>query len=274
MATNQQKLDARAKREAATKAAQAKEKRNKQLQILAGVVFAALVAVVLVVVIGGGGGSSTKAETGTPEAVEKGDVAGVAETKTLLTGVEQNGLTIGKKDAPIQVLEFIDVQCPFCRDHQLDVQPKLVTELVKSGEAKITLAPIALPMMGPDSEAGRTVLARLADKDKAWDFANLFFFNQGNEGVGYVTDAYLKGLVGAIPGTTPADASRDNDEATTKKLDEVDRWQDELGVTGTPSFFVGKTGTDIADFEQVESSGPDASEAIIAKVRELSGEDQ
>lgn len=276
MASNDKKQEARAKRQAAEQAAAAKAKRNKQLQIFAGVVFAALVVVVLIVVIGGSGksGNETTAGTqvGTPEAVEQGDVAGVQETKDMLAGLPQNGLTLGEKDAPVQIIEFVDLQCPFCKDHQLDVQPKIINDVVKTGKAKITLAPIAF--LGPDSTDGRVVLARMAGKDKAWDFVNLWYWNQGNEGTGYATDAYIKGLLAKIPGTSAADVDREPDAEITKRLDEVDTWQKDLKVSSTPTFYVGKTGTDPATFEQVDAGGPDASSAIIDKVNELSGQGQ
>lgn len=263
MATTDKKQDARKKREAAQKAAEAKAKRNKQLQILAGVIFAALIVVVLVVVIAGGDKGS---KGGDAE-----NITGADQTAQLLDGIPQNGLTLGQKDAPVQIVEFIDLQCPHCQNHQLDVQPKVINELVKSGEAKLTLAPIAF--LGPDSEDGRVVLARLAGQDKAWNFANLWYLNAGTEGSGYATDEWIGGLLKAIPSDNPAeDGEREADPETQKTLDEVDRWQEKLRVSSTPTFFVGKTGTDVTDFEEVEASDKVA-EDLATKVREIQGQE-
>jgi protein-disulfide isomerase len=248
MATNDQKKQAREKREQAQAAATAAQRRNRNIQLLVGAVLAAIAVVILVIIISGG------KDTPDSGAAKGGDVKGVAETKALLDGVEKDGFTLGKASAPVTIVEFLDVQCPFCRDHQLDEQPKVINELVKTGKARLTAQPVALPQMGEDSEAGRVVAARLAQQDKAWDFLNLFYFNQGNEATGYVTDEYLKKLVAAIPGTSPADAAREPDEKVSASLAKVDELSKQLGMTGTPSFAIGKTGDPASTYKLITLS--------------------
>lgn len=251
MANNDQKSAARARREAATSAAEAAAKRNKNLQILAGVIFAALVLVIGVALFSGGTGSADKGGLASGD-----DIAGVEETKQLFDGVRQQGLTIGDKDAPVTIIEFIDVQCPFCRDSFLDELPAVVGGLVRTGEVKIRLAPLALQMMGEDSEAGRAVMMRLSHEGLAWNFANLFFFNQGVEGTGYVTNKFLEQLVTALPGTTAAMAQpRTPDERDIDTLTEIEQLAQDIGVTGTPSYAIGASGTDPAEFEHVPVTG-------------------
>jgi protein-disulfide isomerase len=255
MANNaDQKNQARIKREEVQAQAEAVAKRNKMLQILAGVVFAAVVVVIAVVII--------KSSTTDKTAADGSDVQGVATTNALLKGIPQNGLTIGDKDAPITIIEFIDVQCPFCKANQIDHQPTVIKELVKTGKAQLRLAPVALPMMGEDSEAGRTVAVRLAEQNKGWAFLNLFYLNQGDERTGYVTETYLKSLIKAAGGDPSTQASRTPTEAEAAKLKEIDDLSAKLNVTGTPSFAIGKTGADPSTYKLVQVQ--DAQELIDA----------
>ena len=248
MANNDQKSQARAKREAAQAAADARAKRSRNLQILAGVIFAAIAVVILVVAFSGGKGDSDAPDP------KSSEVAGVEETKNLFAGVDQRGLTIGDADAPVTVLEFVDVQCPFCRDSFLDGLPAVINDHVKTGKIKLRLMPIALQMMGEDSEAGRAVLLRMARQNKGWNFANLFYFNQGTEATGYVTADYLNKLVKAAGGQ-PADAKRTPDPEDEKTIQEIDQVAEDIGVQGTPAYAVGKSGTDPAGYELVPVTG-------------------
>jgi protein-disulfide isomerase len=251
--TADQKSQARAKREAAQAAADAAAKRNRNLQILAGVVAAAIAVVIIIVIASGGKKPTTDA---------KGAVDGVATTNELLKGIPQNGLALGDPKAPITVLELLDVQCPFCKEHELDQQPTIIKNLVRTGKARLLAQPVALTQMGEDSEAGRAVALRLAHQNKAWNFLNLFYLNQGDEQTGYVTDEFLKKLVAAIPGTNPSQALRTPDpadEAELKKIQAIEDKQVELvaadgGSFGTPAFAIGLTKDDPLTYKPIPMS--------------------
>lgn len=238
MATNDQKQQARAKREEAQAAALAAQKRNRNLQILAGVVFAAIAVVVLVVLITSSKNKSTQGIGGD----SKGEVQGVAATNDLLKGIPQSGLTIGDPKAPVTLIEFIDLQCPYCRDHQLDNQPAVIKQLVRTGKARVRFVPIAF--LGEDSVAARATMLRLVPQNKAWNFINLMYWNQGTENTGYVTPAFLSKLAVAAGGKASYAEPRTPTGAGKAIAAESDDLQKTLLPDGpsTPSFGLVKTG--------------------------------
>lgn len=241
---------------------------------LAAVVAAAILIVAAVILIFG---AEARVDTdrggreGGPAATAGPGPAGVAETEALLKGIPQEGMSLGSKSAPVTLLEYVDLQCPFCKQHQLDVQPTLIKELVRTGQAQIAFVPLAF--LGSDSVAARNVFLRMAQTNKAWAFANLFFWNQGQENTGYVTDAFLRGLVGAIPGTKPADASKKLDPG----LEQIVAQRDVMGQrvlgareSGTPGFTVGPTGGNPLAYEWIELyQERDDAQEIIAAVRKM-----
>lgn len=201
-------------------------------------------------------------------------LAGVSETADLLKGVPQEGLVLGDKSAPVTTVEILDLQCPFCRKHQLDVQPKIIDTLVRTGRVQLHLVPVAF--LGADSQRMEVVLLRLAAKNKAWDFANLVYWNQGQEGSGYATDAWLRDVVAAIPGTDPADAASlasttpDASIARTAQVASAiaQAAVQQAGGGGTPFFTVGKTGTAAQQLTPILSGAPpDSYEQILAAVK-------
>lgn len=214
----------------------------------AGFVAAVLAVLVLVITNDGPEPSSVPGTTNGNGA----EIAGVEETAVLLEDIPQQGFTIGDPKAPVTLLEFVDLQCPFCRAHQLDTTPALIKELVRTGEAQISLVPLAF--LGPDSVRARNVLLRLARQNRAWEFANLFYWNQGEENTGYVTDEYLAKLVEQVPGAKPTDASANADPEDAEIAVGAERLGQAVLTAhkaGTPGFTVGPTGAPLTSYRWI-----------------------
>lgn len=233
---------------------------DRRIQLLAALVFAAIIVVVAVVVLGGRGSERKGTE---------GDrVRGETETRQLLAGLTQDGLTLGDPKAPVTIVEFVDFQCPFCAAHQLDEQPKVVQEVVRSGEAKITLQPLAF--LGADSRVGQYVYLRLANKNRGWDFVNLAFWNQGAENSGFMTDDWLKKVTSPIEGVTAADLARTREPALRPAIKRADALATALmtKTDGTPFFAVGPSDAAPATYKKVDlGAEASAADSIIAAVR-------
>ncbi len=128
----------------------------------AGVVALIVVAIVLGFLLTGGNSSSSS----TPA---RGSVTnalpGAAEAQRLFAGIPQNGNVLGSHNAPVTVVQYIDLQCPFCQEFEAQAMPKLLARYVRNGKVKIEARPIAF--IGPDSERGRAGCAgrRAAEPD-------------------------------------------------------------------------------------------------------------
>jgi protein-disulfide isomerase len=235
---------------------------NRALQLVAALVFAAIVIVAAIVVVSG----RSEQRASTP-----GDaVPGQTETRRLLAGIPQHGLTLGNPNAPVTIVEFIDIQCPFCAAHQIDEQPAVVDAVVRNGQAKITVQPLAF--LGPDSGAGRNVLLRLANKNKAWDFLSLAFWNQKAENSGYITDAWLRKITAPIGGLTAGDLSRRREAALVPAIERADALSTALmgKGDGTPFFVVGRSSAAPATYQSVDLGAKSrASASIIAAVHAI-----
>lgn len=199
------------------------------------------------------------------------NVSGVRETAALLDGVPQRGFTIGDPKAPITLLEYVDLQCPYCKIHQLETTPTLVKELVRTGEAQISLVPLAF--LGPDSVKARNVLLRLARQNRAWEFANLFYWNQGEENSGYVTPSYVADLVANVPGAAKADASLEADPEDAELATGADRLGQAVLTkheAGTPGFAIGPSSAPLPSFTWIPVYQEEpAADQLIAAVRKL-----
>jgi protein-disulfide isomerase len=230
------------RRRRAAARAKARSSRRASPRVLAaaaGIVALAVVGVVLAVVVGGGksGGVGTLPTTGSL----RDALPGAASVRTLLHGIPQRGLELGSRAAPVTLTEYVDLQCPYCREFETQVMPDIVRRYVRSGKVKVSARVLAF--IGSDSTRGRKAMIAAGEQGKAFDFAQLLYDNQGTENTGWLDDAIVADAAKSIPGLNPRKlfAARDS-AAVERQATAFDRRAAADGVTGTPTFFVAGPG--------------------------------
>ena len=193
------------------------------------VVVAALVGVS--VFAGKGSGSSSPSTT----------VAMGPKTAALLAGIPQHGDTLGSPKAPVTLIEYADMQCPYCGEFARDTLPVLIRDYVRTGKVKMVFR--GLEFVGPDSDTALRAVYAAGQQDKFWNYNHLLFENQGTENTGWVTEDLLKAVGLAVPGldVNKMLAARNKQPVTDAIAVAGQHGQDD-GVSHTPWFQVGKTG--------------------------------
>jgi protein-disulfide isomerase len=208
----------------------ARTTRLRRLRILGGVALVAILAVVVAVALSGGSSddSTKKAQT----------KAGGTSIPALFAGIPQSGFTLGKPSAEVTVEEFIDPQCPFCAQFSREALPTVVKDYVRTGKIKLVMRPLAF--IGPDSLTAARVVAGAAQQDKAWTFLDTFYANQKPENSGYVTDAFLRKVGGAVPGldVNKALQAGQTDPTVTKQLKAANTRAKQVGANSTPTLLL------------------------------------
>lgn len=229
----ERRASARAERERIAEAAQAR--RRQRLWILGGAALLAAVVVVIVALSAGGG------DDGKPVARQGEVIPGQIETNARFRDIPQRGIAVGDPSAPLTLVEFADLQCPFCRDYTTGVLPALVERYVRDGRLRMEFRNVSF--IGNDSLRAAQMAGAAAMQDKLWQFVDLFYLNQGGENTGYVTDEFLRRIASAIRGLDVERALADrNLPAVQRALTEAQTEWQVAGFTGTPSFLLGPTG--------------------------------
>lgn len=222
---------ARAERDRAAEAA--RQKRKQRIWLLGGALALAAVIVVAIAIASGG--------DDTPELRSGEAVAGQIEANERFAGIPQDGIAVGDPRAPVTLVEFADLQCPFCRDYSVDVMPALVADYVRDGRLRMEFRNVSF--IGTDSLRAAQMAAAAGQQDKLWEFIDIFYINQGQENSGYVTDEFLREIGGAVDGLDVQQAMDDRGlPEVQRQLEEAQQEWQGAGFTGTPSFLLGPTG--------------------------------
>jgi protein-disulfide isomerase len=204
----------------------------------AAVVLIAVVVVLAVVVSGGKGSSVGPLPTNGSLAAGLPDAADV---NTMLKGIPQRGLSLGSSFAPVTLVEYIDPQCPFCQQFETEVMPSLIRRYVRTGKLKLEAR--VLDFIGPDSNRGRKAIIAAGMQDKAFNFTQLLYDNQGTENTGWLDDSMVAQAAKSIPGLNPRRLFAVRDSAAVgDKAAQFDAQATADGVKGTPTLFVGRSG--------------------------------
>ncbi len=194
----------------------------------------AAVAAALAFALTGGSSSSTPTTTG-------GTLPDAGSAVELFKDIPQHGNVLGKPNAPVTMVEYIDLQCPVCRAFDTDVMPTIVPRFVKTGKVRVIARPIAF--IGPDSVRGRLAALAAGRQNSFFDFAQLLYYNQGSENSGWLDDNFVRAAYSSIPGFDVAAAEKARTENTiSQAADHFDSQADADNVRGTPTILVGKTG--------------------------------
>ncbi len=206
----------------------------------AGVVVV-VVGVVLAITLTGGGGSKTPTDVPAVGSLALG-LSGAGDVNTMLTGIPQSGTVLGKASAPVTLTEFIDAQCPYCQEFETQVLPSLIATYVRTGKVKLKMEPWAF--IGPDSIKGQAAELAAAQQDKLFNFAAVLYDNQGEENTGWLTDDMITSIAASVPGLRVPALLAARSSSTVKGLQaEVDATAKAYDVSGTPTLYVGKSGT-------------------------------
>lgn len=166
---------------------------------------------------------------------------GVAATERLLRGVPQSGVVLGRPGAPVTLVEFADLQCPFCRDWNRQTLPVLVNEYVRTGKLRIVFGGLAF--IGPDSETALRAALAAGAQNRLWNVVDLLYANQGAENGGWVTDELVREIGSSVSGLdVERMLERRNSTAVSDEIAAISRSAVRAGVSGTPSFGIGTTG--------------------------------
>jgi len=172
--------------------------------------------------------------------------------KTASVSIGEEPTQLGAADAPVTVVEFTDYQCPFCKRFVQTTFPLLQRDYINTGKVRWIVRDLPL---GFHANANKAALAAhcAGDQGKYWEMRDILFRNNANLGIeqlpGYAREIGLDG------NAFDACLSSERHQA---RIDQSSREANQIRVTGTPSFIIGKTAGDTVSGQLVIGAQPTA----------------
>jgi protein-disulfide isomerase len=151
-------------------------------------------------------------------------------------------MVLGNPGAKVKVLEFGDLQCPFCKGYAEEVLPQVIENRVRSGEATLDFRNFTI--IGPQSKPAGAAAIAAGEQGRGWNFVELFYRNQGTEDTGYADDEFLTAIAKAagVPDLGKWNRARKSKTAIAR-VEATNAEAENLGFSGTPSFALEGPGT-------------------------------
>ena len=171
-------------------------------------------------------------------------VTGPPPPQELVTVSIKNSPSLGREDAPIALVEFIDFECGFCKQAQQTVMPELRAKYVQTGKLRLVVRQLAMSFHSQAEAAARAALCA-QQQQKFWEMHDKLFALSpaltGNllsaaEELNLRIDSFRACLE---TNSFAAEIKRDATEAMA------------TGINGTPTFILGKISGDKVTGEMI-----------------------
>jgi protein-disulfide isomerase len=165
---------------------------------------------------------------------------GSGDVERLFKGIPQSGNVLGSPTAPVTMVEYIDLQCPFCQQFETQAMPTVIERYVRTGKLKVEARLLAF--IGPDSVRGQSAAIAAGQQDKEFNFTQLLYANQAGENSGWLSDEMVRSAAASIPGLDVNQllAASDSDAVHAQAQKYVAQATADK-VTGTPTLLVGQS---------------------------------
>lgn len=143
----------------------------------------------------------------------------------------------GNDASSVNLVEFGDYQCPFCKRFFDQTEPQIMNDYVNTGKTKFYFLDFAI--VGQDS----LTLAQGAwcadDQGKYFEYHDYVYSNQGQENAGWGTPDKVKSFATNIGLDTEEFSSCLDSKKYESRVLALTQFAEKLGATGTPTMFIG-----------------------------------
>jgi len=154
------------------------------------------------------------------------------ETAAPSTGLEFN--VVGRADAPVTIIEFSDLQCPYCARHALNTFPQIKRNYIDTGKVRYAARDFPLDMH-PFAMPAAVATRCAGEQGKFWEYRHAVFDRQDD-----LDTAPFDALAAELGLDAPRFAACRKAGAQAAAVRADIELAGSNGITSTPTFVVGR----------------------------------
>ncbi len=143
---------------------------------------------------------------------------------------------LGDENAPITLIEFGDYQCHFCNKFFHETESGIVKNYVETGKVKIIFKDFTI--IGPDSIGAANAAHCAGDQGKFWEYHDELYNNYTGENNGWAASENLVKFAKNLDLNEEEFTQCMSSGKYLKLVESSSTDARNLGITGTPAFFV------------------------------------
>jgi len=143
---------------------------------------------------------------------------------------------LGDPHAPITLIEFGDYQCHFCNVHFHNTEHSLLENFIDTGKVKMIFKDFTI--IGPDSINAAHGTHCANDQGKFWEYHDILYNNWTGENNGWASSDNLLRFAQEVELNVDQWSDCMIDERYSQIISNSNKDARDLGITGTPAFFV------------------------------------
>jgi protein-disulfide isomerase len=159
----------------------------------------------------------------------------------LTTPVIPGAKAIGDNNAPINIIEFGDYQCPFCARFNQEIKDELVSKYVDTGIVRFGFKDLVIHDLPNDKLSTLSAEASYcaAEQDKYWDYHDEVYRNSRGENTGWISnESLLKFANNMNMPNIPQFTECLNSHKYNQLVVQNDIFAKNLGLANTPTFLI------------------------------------
>jgi protein-disulfide isomerase len=149
------------------------------------------------------------------------------------------GYTLGSDSAKVEIIEYVDFQCPVCATFTILTAPDIKRNLVNTGRVRLVFRDYPVPEIHDKAVLAHLVAACAADQGRFWEMHDQLFYNQGSWSNASRPRSRFDEFAQAIGLDMGEYKSCVGERRHVDRIAATKNAGSQLGVSGTPNFIIG-----------------------------------